>query len=357
MADAGTLDSYQRDIATGLGRAFDSAETETRDVELDDLRLIVFSDHHKGSRDGADDFRRCERAYQAALGYYLEQGHSLFTLGDVEELWENSPDEVLEAYPQTLALEAEFQRRGRYVRFWGNHDDDWRHPAQVAKRLEPIYPGIEVREALRLRVLSGGEQAGLFFFAHGHQGTLESERFSWFSRIVVRHVWRPVQRRFGFSATTPATDWGLRAKHNEAMYVWARSHPANPILIAGHTHKPVFGTSQPPKPDHPPRDEIEQRLREAEAAQPPDRERIAALRAELEWIAAGERSADPPPIPVDPPCYFNTGCCSFPDGDVTGIEIADGEIRLVRWPTDDERPLPKVLVSDELGNVLEAVRR
>jgi hypothetical protein len=35
---------------------------------------------------------------------------------------------------------------------------------------------------------------------------------------------------------------------------------------------------------------------------------------------------------VSPPCYFNTGCCSFPDGDITGLEIADGEIRLVRWP-------------------------
>jgi hypothetical protein len=31
------------------------------------------------------------------------------------------------------------------------------------------------------------------------------------------------------------------------------------------------------------------------------------------------------------PCYFNTGCCRFKDGDITGIELVDGEIRLVRW--------------------------
>ena len=37
---------------------------------------------------------------------------------------------------------------------------------------------------------------------------------------------------------------------------------------------------------------------------------------------------------VSPPCYFNTGCCSFPDGDVTGLELADGAIRLVRWPAN-----------------------
>jgi hypothetical protein len=58
-----------------------------------------------------------------------------------------------------------------------------------------------------------------------------------------------------------------------------------------------------------------------------------------------------------PPCYFNTGCCSFPDGDVTGIEIADGKIRLVRWPSDDEKPAMKVLVEDDLRNVLAAARR
>jgi hypothetical protein len=31
------------------------------------------------------------------------------------------------------------------------------------------------------------------------------------------------------------------------------------------------------------------------------------------------------------PTYFNTGCCCFDDGDITGIEIADGFIRLIKW--------------------------
>ena len=43
------------------------------------------------------------------------------------------------------------------------------------------------------------------------------------------------------------------------------------------------------------------------------------------------------------PCYFNTGCCCFPDGDITGIEIADGVMRLVRFPDDAERPRPRIL--------------
>ena len=36
-------------------------------VDLASLRYIIFSDQHKGARNGADDFLRCERAYNAAL--------------------------------------------------------------------------------------------------------------------------------------------------------------------------------------------------------------------------------------------------------------------------------------------------
>jgi hypothetical protein len=37
------------------------------------------------------------------------------------------------------------------------------------------------------------------------------------------------------------------------------------------------------------------------------------------------------PIDLKRPSYFNTGCCSFGDGDVTGLEFAEGRVRLVRW--------------------------
>ena len=346
------LDRYQRSIAEGLSKAFDQAATEEHELDLDTARLVVFSDHHKGARDGADDFRRCERAYVAALGYYLEEGHRLYVLGDVEELWENSPDEPLEAYSEALELEAEFYRRDRYERFWGNHDDYWQHSAKVEKRLWRYYPELKVREALKLRITSRGERLGLLFLVHGHQGTAESQRFAWFSKLIVRYIWRPLQRRFGFSATTPATDWELRAKHNQALFAWARSHPEKPVLIAGHTHKPVFGTSTPPKPEHRPVAEVQEELAGARAKSPADQEEVARLRAELGWVEAIGRSTEPPPMPIEPPCYFNTGCCSFPDGDVTGIEIVDGMIRLVRWCDDEGRTLPKILVEDDLRGIL-----
>src|SRR5665809_119482 len=64
----------------GLDAARDGAGTERLDPGTQ--RIVVFSDHHKGTGDRADDFRRCEHAYSAALGYYLEQGYRLLVLGD-----------------------------------------------------------------------------------------------------------------------------------------------------------------------------------------------------------------------------------------------------------------------------------
>ncbi|MDQ3740816.1 MAG: metallophosphoesterase family protein [Actinomycetota bacterium] len=326
------------------------------DLDIESVPVVIFSDHHRGARDGADDFLRCERAYNAALAYYLEQSYRLIALGDVEELWENDPEPVLGAYGETLELEAAFHREARYERIWGNHDDLWRYPKQVEKHLHAIFAGSRVREALKLRVSSDGEPLGTLFLVHGHQGTLESDRTAWFSRLVVRYIWRPLQRRLDIPSTSPARDWELRQRHEAAMFAWAREQDPGLVLIAGHTHRPVFWNSAPPpKIPRSPAD-VERELDEARRAGSPDRGRLGLLRAELEFIEAELRRSQSKAITIDPPCYFNTGCCSFGDGDVTGLEIADGEIRLVRWPDDEGRPMPKVLAKADLRAVLAAVR-
>jgi UDP-2,3-diacylglucosamine pyrophosphatase LpxH len=346
---------YQRDVSAGLDRVYGDAATEEQVLDVRTARVVVFSDMHKGTRDGADDFLRCERAYAAALGSYLERGYRLLVLGDAEELWENRPEGVLAAYDDVLRLEADFHRAGCYERFWGNHDDEWRYAGQVRKRLGRFFPGLRVREALKVRVRDGDADLGLLFLVHGHQGTLDSDRLSWLSRLFVRYVWRNVQRLAHISLNTPSRDYALAELHDTAMFTWARDHPDRPVLIAGHTHHPIFGTSRPAQA--PLRDiaEIEHDLDAARRATPADVARVAALRAELEFVRAEGRRRGPPTIPVVPPCYFNTGCCCFGDGDVTGLEIADGEIRLVRWPDDDGRPQPRVLARADLRDVLRTV--
>jgi len=351
--------AYLRQISQGLDRALAHADTQTFDPTTE--KIVVFSDHHKGTGDEADDFRRCEHAYTAALGYYLEEGYRLFVLGDAEELWEERADPVIDRYRAVLELEAQFRDRGGLERFFGNHDDDWRNPGPVKRHLWPVLGRIHVREALRLTVARPGKQDATLFFVHGHQGTSDGDRWGWFSRLFVRYVWRPLQRRTGFSATTPAIDFDLRAKHDRAMYEWARTQRPGLVLVAGHTHRPVFARGTPDPPPTRPIGELEELLAKALAAG--DADAAGALRAELEYARTSARRPEAV-LTVSPPCYFNTGCCSFPDGDITGIEIAGGSIRLVRWPanlhemvdgTDGLHAQKRVLEEAGLEDILDMV--
>ena len=57
------------------------------------------------------------------------------------------------------------------------------------------------------------------------------------------------------------------------------------------------------------------------------------------------------------PNYFNSGCCCFSDGDITGIEISDGCIRLIKWEYDSsDTPQRIVLEEATLGKVAVAAK-
>ncbi len=261
----------------------------------------------------------------------------LVALGDVEELWENAPGPVLNAYPEVVGLEAEFHQRGKYRRFWGNHDLDWESTSTVKDHLATPdrFPGLRVREALRWRVVDGTGPLGLLFLVHGHQGTLSSDRFAAVSRPFVRHVWRRFQRAMNLPSTAPSRDWALRHDHEAAMLAWAAQRSSDRVvLIAGHTHRPVFWRGAPPAPDDP--DDLERRLAELRASGTATPDELGGLRLRVEALLAESRRHETLARPVHPPCYFNTGCCSFGDGDITGLEIADEEIRLVRWAASDD---------------------
>jgi UDP-2,3-diacylglucosamine pyrophosphatase LpxH len=328
---------YQRQITKGLERTF-KTPSHTMSKELGDLRIFVVSDLHRGVRDGADDFRKCERAYNAALAYHYAAGYTLLVLGDAEELWECRPGPVIEKYKHTFGLEAKYRRAGRYWRIWGNHDDLWADEKAVQKHLGSVGLDGPVWESLRLEVTDQGTRLGELFFVHGHQGTMASDKYGKWSRLFVRYVWRNVQRMTGWGSTTPARDWKLRQKHDAAMYRWAVSkRDQGVILFAGHTHRPVFRAESLVDQLIRKLELLEQRLDEPGAL-----EERRNLEAELEWVRSGQFQT-PPVIDMEAPCYFNTGCGSFSDGDVTGLAIADGQIQLVRWPDDADRPLPQVL--------------
>jgi len=55
------------------------------------------------------------------------------------------------------------------------------------------------------------------------------------------------------------------------------------------------------------------------------------------------------------PSYFNSGCCCFIDGDITGIEIEDGKIRLIKWTSKNEVSLRQVLEEISLEDLAKAL--
>lgn len=296
--------------------------------ELDRLQLVLFSDLHKGRRDGADDFMQCEAVYLAALDYYWANGFELCLLGDVEELWECRPQQVVAAYANVFQSEQRFAREpARYLRVVGNHDDLWYKPSEVAKHLGKFLGSAVVVEGARLRIEQAEQVLGELFLVHGHQGTLLSDRYRGLSQWVVRTIWRPIQRLLRFKTTTPANDFELKKQHELAMYTWAASGTGR-VMVAGHTHHPVWAGLS---------------YQQALARQP-----VAAGA----WIAANVGGQIE--LPGEKPAYFNTGCCSFSDGSITGLEIAEGQIRLVRWE-NPAGPVRIPLFSADLAAVLKAV--
>jgi predicted phosphodiesterase len=348
-------------ISSALDAAFQRALEQERAegatvLDIQNARLIIFSDHHKGSRDGADDFWRCEQAYNAALAYYYHLQYTLIVLGDVEELWEEWPETILNAYPHTFELEGQFHRAGHYLRFWGNHDDTWSHSDMVNQWLVPALGGgpLKVREALILHVRDGEKELGRLFLVHGHQGTLDSDRIAPVSRFLLRYFWRPIQRIFKVLVNTPAQDFELRFEHDSAMYFWSQAREKM-VLIAGHTHRPVFKSESHEEVTRKALNEAEAQLTKQHDNQKLQQQ-IAELAAELEWIRT-KNQRSPAPLPLvefKKPSYFNSGCCAFLDGDITGLEFSDGEIRLVRWPDDEDLPKPMVLAKAKLTDVFAA---
>jgi len=238
------MPSYEEHINSGLQKAREKVKHFPA-LEIRDLKMVLFSDHHRGQNDGADDFKPCKAAYHAALAHYLETGFTLCLLGDVEELWECRPASTISAYHDTLLLEQQFALANRYYRLWGNHDDEWQYQSRVNKFLKSYIarPSEEaiVPEGLQFMVSDGGRKIGELLLVHGHQGTLESDRYAGLSRLAVRYLWRPFQRLTGIKSTTPSRDFKLRLRQELAMHAWA-SEQNRLLLITGHTHHPVFSS-------------------------------------------------------------------------------------------------------------------
>ncbi len=316
----------QKGINKALTKALQGARRKGKIPLQAGQRYVVFSDHHKGVRNLADDFQPCEETYLAALDYYLEKGYTLIVMGDAEEAWEEDIAQVMVQYRNVFESEARFHP-DRYLRVHGNHDDVWRSEEMVQRHLHPFFDGLVFNDGLVFEFVDKDGSFGDLFLVHGHQGTIDSDQLAFLGRSILP-LYREFQNATGLGRTTPAQDACLRAEHDSQMYRWAAKRNKL-VLIAGHTHRPVWSS----------RTHLEKLTWEILSLQQNKpqgfMEKLAALKK-----AVQEREEKYPPCTdtiKTRPCYFNTGCCRFEDGDITGIEFDHEQIRLVKWGEKDSK--------------------
>ena len=79
----------------------------------------------------------------SALQYYNDHGFHFISLGDSEELWENTLLQVKKQNAASFNIERQFALRNAFTKIFGNHDLDWEINPLAAVDLKELY-GIQV---------------------------------------------------------------------------------------------------------------------------------------------------------------------------------------------------------------------
>ncbi len=295
------------------------ARAKKIDFDPDNAKFIIVSDSHKWDRGETDFFKAVEPIYLQALDYYNSNGFTLVLLGDIEEGAADLFQHVLSKYQDTFAKERQFSP-DRYFRVYGNHDHDWKKD-DVRRKLDaimgrpiPAYPSLLL-----------GDQ---IFIVHGHEGDLFSDELHEFSQIALRLFKRLFERLSGKKPST-AENSERRSRRAQLLYEWGKINKK--IIIAGHTHLAYFASVSITRI-------MSNRIKVFEAAR---RTQIAPGMAAVQdhFIDATRRIRETQDqffgleenLPDESlPLYFNSGCCKYSNG-MTGIEISEGRISLVRW--------------------------
>jgi predicted phosphodiesterase len=301
--------------------------------KLNEDKFIILSDQHKGARDGMDIFAKANDNYLAALDYYEQKKFFYINLGDSEELWENLLATVKKHNVPTFKKERTFLKRKAFIKIFGNHDLYWDNDPLAPMNLVQIYgEPVKIYEGVILETLVKNKKL-FIYLTHGHQGDLQSDG-NWFSKWFVSDIWGPFQAYLRINPNTPANNDQLKTAHNKMMYQWS-SKRKQTLLITGHTHQPVFKSFT----------QIESLYNKLEIAKKAnDTHAINELQQQI-----GHRQTKGDKIPdftgyLD--TYFNSGCCCFDDGDITGIEIAEGCIRLIKWTYKKEKESKRIVLEE-----------
>jgi len=255
-------------------------------------------------------------------------------------LWENNIRKVKKRNKLTFDAEKKFLEHNQYVKVFGNHDLYWDTSPLAGWHLKDIYgEKIRIYEGVVLKTLAADRELTIFL-THGHQGDAQSDG-NWFSKFFVAYIWAPLQALLRINPNTPAYDAEKKTLHNNIMYDWIAEQKSM-LLITGHTHQPVFTSLT----------HLERLYKQLQIAEhQKDEANIKEVKAEIL-----KREKEFTAVAVDymnmRPSYFNTGCCCFSDGDITGIEIADGCIRLIKWSSAKGKPERELLEKISLEELM-----
>jgi UDP-2,3-diacylglucosamine pyrophosphatase LpxH len=240
-----------------------------REIQFDDSsKFIFFSDCHRGDNSWIDDFAPNANLFLHALNHNYNKGFSYIEIGDGDELWElKKLDDIRRAHRNVFFQLQKYHATDRLHLIWGNHDIERK---KRIKRYTQIFENIEINEGMVLKYSVTGNK---IFVVHGHQGDLINDSLWPITRFFSRYFWKYLQL-IGFrDPTSPAKNLKKRVKVENNIIEWVNDK--HQMVIAGHTHRPSF---------------------------PDDGQSL----------------------------YFNDGSCVSPRH-ITGIEIQNGEIMLVKW--------------------------
>ncbi len=265
-------------------------------------KYILFSDCHRGTGKHNDNFLKNEFLYLAALKYYDQRCFTYLELGDGDELWENrSMDKIKEMHPHSFEMLAHLYRSRRLYVVYGNHDMVKKDASFEKKYCKTFYsdqhfchqalcpdirfyPGIILKDAMQQKDI---------YLTHGHQANIMNSTFWKINRFLVRYLWRPLELLGIPDPTSAAKNNTRKEKTEKTLSKWAQKQDV--ILITGHTHRPMAGTTESP--------------------------------------------------------FFNTGSCIHPAG-ITGIEIENKCITLVKWALSSKNDQTVFVKREILGETV-----
>ncbi len=267
------------DYSKRVSDVYRSSETIVFD---DSSRFIIMSDCHRGDGGWADSFSKNQNVYFYALKHYYNKRFTYIELGDGDELWEyKKMQDIVQEHSDVFWMMRKFYKKNRLWMIYGNHDIVKRNPSFGMKNLSryisvrekgyvPLFENLKMHEGLVLKHMKTNDE---IFLIHGHQVDFLNSSIWMIARFLVRYFWRPLENFGVNNVTRTAKNYSKKNAVAKKLSKWAERE--NKAIIAGHNHKPSF----------------------------PDNGDVL---------------------------YFNDGSCVHPRC-ITGIEISDGEIMLVKW--------------------------